>query len=48
MEMADTGSDLVLGMVAIFTILGMFSASLLVRFNSARREKERIEQLMNE
>ena len=48
MEMADTGSDLVLGLVAIFTILGLFTASLVVRFNNVRREKERIEQLMED
>ena len=48
MQMADTGSDLILGVVAIFTILGLFSASLVVRFNNVRREKDRIDQLMKE
>jgi hypothetical protein len=48
MEMADTGSDLILGLVAIFTIITLYSASLAIRFNNVRREKKRIEQLMKE
>jgi hypothetical protein len=48
MEMADTGSDLILGLVAIFTVIGLYSASLVVRFKNARQEKDRIEQLMKE
>lgn len=46
--MADTGSDLVLGVIDIFSLLGLFVLTLVVRFYSARRDRNRVEQLMSE
>ena len=39
---------LILGIVDIFSLLGLFVISLYLRARSTQRDKERVEQLMNE
>ena len=48
MEMADSGGYLILGLVVIFGLLGLFIASMSVRFRNIQKEKQLIEQLRDE
>lgn len=43
--MPDTAAYLILGLVVVFGIMGIYLASLILRFRSAEKDLKTIEQL---